>query len=102
MILDRTGVQCFPLYTFLLALNQTHVDYFSLDVEGVEMEVLQSIPFHLLDIDVISVEYAHGRATKEELRDYVTNVLGYRVVYEVARKDWLANDFILVREDLLN
>ena len=42
---DSEKVPCFPLETMLLALNQTHVDYFSLDVEGFELEVLQTIPF---------------------------------------------------------
>ena len=42
---DVQTVPCFTLETMLLALNQTHVDYFSLDVEGFELEVLQTIPF---------------------------------------------------------
>lgn len=45
-------VQCFPLYTFLLALNRTTIDYFSLDVEGGELEVLQTIPWSNVDIKV--------------------------------------------------
>ena len=32
-------VPCFPLHALLLALNQSTVDYFSLDVEGFELEV---------------------------------------------------------------
>ena len=31
----------FPLSTALLALNLTHIDYFSLDVEGAELRVLR-------------------------------------------------------------
>ena len=49
--------QCFTLYSILLALGRTHVDYFSLDVEGPELEILQTIPFDKVKIDVISVEY---------------------------------------------
>jgi hypothetical protein len=45
-------VQCFPLYSYLLALNRTKVDYFSLDVEGSELDVLRTIPFEKLDIRV--------------------------------------------------
>lgn len=45
-------VQCFPLYSYLLALNRTRVDYFSLDVEGSELDVLRTIPFEKLDIRV--------------------------------------------------
>ncbi|XP_065583743.1 protein Star-like isoform X2 [Artemia franciscana] len=49
-------VQCFPLYSILLALNQTVVDYFSLDVEGAELGVLRTIPFDKIDIKVSSLK----------------------------------------------
>ena len=45
-------VICFPLFGVLKALNVTKVDYFSLDVEGAEMDVLRTIPFDDLDITV--------------------------------------------------
>ncbi|KAA0195001.1 hypothetical protein HAZT_HAZT007856 [Hyalella azteca] len=45
-------VQCFPFYSFLLAANITTVDYFSLDVEGQEFNVLKTIPWHQVDIKV--------------------------------------------------
>ena len=32
-------VPCFPLHALLVALNRTTVDYFSLDVEGYELDV---------------------------------------------------------------
>ena len=32
-------VPCFPLHSLLVALNQSTVDYLSLDVEGFELEV---------------------------------------------------------------
>jgi len=32
-------VPCFPLHALLVALNQSTVDYLSLDVEGYELEV---------------------------------------------------------------
>jgi len=50
--LGHVDVQCFPLYSYLLALNRTKVDYFSLDVEGSELDVLRTIPFEKLDIRV--------------------------------------------------
>lgn len=46
------NVQCFPFYTYLLALNITVIDYFSLDVEGSELNVLKTIPFDKVDIKV--------------------------------------------------
>lgn len=47
-------VQCFPLITLLLAANMTSVDYFSLDIEGQELNVLRSIPWDKVDIKVRS------------------------------------------------
>lgn len=45
-------VQCFPLYSILLAVGRTQVDYVSLDVEGSESSILMNVPWHLLDIKV--------------------------------------------------
>ena len=45
-------VKCFPLSWILEALNVTKVDLLSLDVNGPELEVLQNIPWHELNITV--------------------------------------------------
>ena len=42
----------------LRAMNVSKVDYFSLDVEGNEMDVLRSIPFDDLEITVKELEGA--------------------------------------------
>ena len=44
--------KCFPLYSFILAMNFTTVDYFSLDIEGAEYKVLSSIPWDKVNIRV--------------------------------------------------
>jgi len=48
------NVQCLPVYSILLAVNRTTVDVFSLDIEGNELDVLQTIPFDKVDIKVYS------------------------------------------------
>lgn len=45
-------VQCFPLYSILLAVGRTQVDYFSLDIEGAESQVLANVPWPLVDVKV--------------------------------------------------
>ena len=45
-------VQCFPLYSILLAVGQTQIDYFSVDVEGSETDVLTNVPWHKVDVKV--------------------------------------------------
>lgn len=47
-------VQCFPLYPILLALGNPPVDLFSLDVEGSEMGVIESIPW-----EKVNIKWAH-------------------------------------------
>ena len=45
-------VTCLPLYSILLALGNPTVDYFSLDVEGAEYDILKTIPYNDVDIKV--------------------------------------------------
>ena len=47
-----TKVVCLPLYTILLAVGNPVVDFFSLDVEGVEIEILKTIPWDKVRINV--------------------------------------------------
>lgn len=49
-------VQAIPFYTILAALGWTEVDYFSFDIEGVELAVLKTFPFHLFRFKVLIVE----------------------------------------------
>ena len=45
-----------PLYTLLLALGSPTVHWLSLDIEGAELAVLRTLPWHLVDIEMLSVE----------------------------------------------
>ena len=55
--LKKIKVQCFPLQAILKAMNLPIVNYFSLDIEGPEYEVLKTLEFSKLsDILVLGVE----------------------------------------------
>ena len=41
---DELQVHCFPLYSVLMALGNPLVDYLSLDIEGAEFKVLETVP----------------------------------------------------------
>jgi len=41
----KIQVQCFPLYSVLMALGNPNVDYFSLDIEGAELVMLKTLPW---------------------------------------------------------
>ncbi|KAK8400465.1 hypothetical protein O3P69_003255 [Scylla paramamosain] len=53
----RQVVQCFPLLSFLLAVNTTALQYVSLDVEGAEADILINLPWEEVDVAVWTIEH---------------------------------------------
>ncbi|KAH3703235.1 uncharacterized protein LOC127860525 [Dreissena polymorpha] len=49
-------VQCYSLFDILNVIGTRKVDYFSLDVEGAELYILESIDWNQIDIDVFTIE----------------------------------------------
>ena len=52
-------IQCLPLTSIIKAMGNPTIDYLSLDIEGAEFPVLQSVAFDEVDIKVISIEVNH-------------------------------------------
>ena len=50
--LNIVNVQCFSLYSILLAVGRTNVDYFSVDAEESGLQILTNIPWHKVNIKV--------------------------------------------------
>ncbi|XP_053633920.2 uncharacterized protein [Cherax quadricarinatus] len=67
------SVQCLPLATLLLAINVTHVDMVSLDVEGAEVDILRYFPWDRFTIDVWLVE--HEIRTPNSIRSAILSSL---------------------------
>lgn len=57
-------VPCFSLYTILKAINISKVEFFSLDVEGGEYDVLTGLDFDRLDITTFLIEHSNDLVTK--------------------------------------
>lgn len=64
-------VPCFSLNTILKAINVKNVDYFSLDLEGGEWDVLSSLDFRKYDIKSFSIEYAPEIERKEKMVNHL-------------------------------
>ncbi|CAL8095424.1 unnamed protein product [Orchesella dallaii] len=92
-------VQCMPLFSLLKALSVKVVDYFSLDVEGNELQVLKTIPFDKILIRTLSVEYIHTDEGKDKLLDFMLSK-GYNLYGEVHYENNLANDLIFVHPSI--
>lgn len=69
-------IQCIRLNTLLKQHSVNHVDYCSIDVEGGEMGVLESIDFSDINIDVLSVENNNGNKAQT---DYIIGK-GYKLI----------------------
>lgn len=95
-------VRCYPFLTFLLALNVSVVDYFSLDVEGDEVQVLETVPFDKVDINVLSVEFSKSRGRLLGVKNFMEGK-GYRVVVEVPPDDliFVKNSHPIREEEIL-
>lgn len=75
-------IPCFPLYSILKAIDVKKVDYFSLDVEGGELNVIQSIPFDEIDIKSFTIEWPGNADNRNK-------------ILEIMKK----NDFQLLKDD---
>ena len=80
----KVEVQCFPFYSVMKAINRTHIDLLSLDVEGAELGILKTIPFSDLIIDVILVEYHvwGSKAAGEQRHREIFNLMAETGLYE--------------------
>ena len=52
---EEIQVLCFPFHSILSAIGNPSVDYFSLDIEGIELDVLKTIPWDKVDIKVACI-----------------------------------------------
>lgn len=67
------SVQCLPSQSLLLALNVTHIDFFSLDTEGGEFDMLKNFPWETVTVDLWAIEHIRWKEW-ERLRgriDYI-------------------------------
>ena len=87
-------MQCFPLYSVLMAIGNPHIDYFSLDIEGAELVMLQTLPWNEISMTLIDVEVNHAGAIFPGTRNDIQNFLsshGYPFIKSVKIDDLFYN-----------
>ena len=93
---------CYPVMSLMLAMNVTKLDFFSLDVEGAEYPILDTLPFDRLDVSVLAVEVAHGRS-RTDTKDMMKRK-GYTAHQDLKMSDpkiqLYVDDVIFVNEKL--
>ena len=83
----------------MLALNRTTIDFFSLDVEGAELQVLKTIDFKKLNIRTLTVELKNMNQGKDMFETFLTRQ-GLKLYKEVVHRSPYVNDLFLVSSDV--
>lgn len=83
-------VLCVPVDIILTSLQMYHIHFFSLDVEGAELDILKTIPFDKVQIDLFLIEYEVWNVVRDvsasekqlkEFREFFNNIKVYREIY---------------------
>ena len=93
------AVPCLPLQAILEKVAVYHIDFFSLDVEGAELEVLQTLDFTSLHVDVICVEQDGSDPDKDDQIRVLLRATGFELKLRagqahgtaISRNDWFVN-----------
>ena len=90
-------IDCAPLMDILAEnhVETNYFDFFSLDVEGAEFEVLKAIDFDNIGFGIIFVEADGSNPAKnEEVKSFLKSN-GYTYFSNHQRSDWFFNDQFL-------
>jgi FkbM family methyltransferase len=88
-------IQCLPLRNVLETVGITHFDFFSLDVEGAEFEVLKTLDLTKVTFDVVLVESDTHNPTKNEAVRDLLEANGYTFRGNHLRSDWFVRSALL-------
>ena len=77
-------IPCVPLGTLLKLFGVFHIDWLSLDVEGGELEVIKTIDFNSINIQVLTIETDGSNAPKDKAIIDLLRANGFRFLEEPA------------------
>ncbi len=80
-------VHCGPLWFYLEQIGISYIDFWSLDVEGAEIDVLKTVDFEKVQIDVIiseSVNRLEGTAERAEAVRVFLRQKGYLILQSIS------------------
>uniref|UniRef100_A0A336MA81 CSON007846 protein n=1 Tax=Culicoides sonorensis TaxID=179676 RepID=A0A336MA81_CULSO len=91
----HSRVKCFPLYTLLLAVNHTNIDVLSLGCQGQELEILQTLPWNKVQINVVSVHLSHHFEEFEvDAKRYTKQLVNFMRSRSYKLHESISNNFI--------
>jgi hypothetical protein len=85
-------VRCEPLAYILGTVGVQHINFYSLDVEGGELMVLESVDFSKISFDVLTIEADGGNGEKDQGVIDLLARHGYKHHGHVANNDWFVRE----------
>jgi Methyltransferase FkbM domain len=99
---ERYRLTCFPLTDVLRAIDVKHVEFFSLDIQGAELEVLKTIDFKEFRIDILMIEVEHPDSTTlEKMRSEMRKLFNETGLYKENSAPH-ERDLVFMRTDIPN
>ena len=92
----------------MLAMRRRSIDFFSLDVQGAELDILKTINFNRLNIRTLTVDYEHVDGGRDAIRKFLVSrgmTLYKTIVYDrIYTRDlfFLSNARVSVLKSLFN
>ena len=81
------------------AVGVSHIDYFAVDIEGAELDVLETIDWTRFRIDVLTVEYHSDGETDVKLTK-IKELFAKLKMYREVPAQLYGGDLVFVRTDL--
>lgn len=94
---DLPVVRCMPLSAVLSHEGMHHINFFSLDVENAELQVLQTLDFSLVRFDVIVVEADGTSVLKDKSVKQLLMNNSYQHHAHIVRNDWFVHTSFVSR-----
>lgn len=90
---DMAVVTISRLQTILSQLDLHHIDYFSLDVEGLEEEVLKTVDWKATTVELLTIEDGNEWGTPNA-RNFLIDNLGYKKIQDLQWDSVVAKNFM--------
>lgn len=84
-------IPCMPLSSMLAKFSVSHIGFWSLDVEGAELQVLQTFDFDAVTINVVCIEADGHDPVKDKAVKDVMLEHGYIFHGHEVRNDWFVH-----------
>lgn len=75
-------IECFTFYDIEKELEFNEYQVISIDIEGLDYEVLSQIDLNKYGTEIVVIEYNHSKEKRKEIIDYCNNFSLYKIIFD--------------------